>query len=255
MLLVAEGRSGSTLLGELAFLAARYGRVVDFSPAEEGVLVQGGGDSDDDNRLSAPAFLEGTGSLVLDHINRVAYVAASERSDVELTEEWAAAMGFNEVVAFDATDADGRPIYHTNVVMAIGTSFAVVCTEAIADASQRERVLARLRSASKEVVQISRAQMGQFCGNVLELLDGRGRPFLALSVSTPCSRLSTFERTTSAQPVQRRLQELTQEWKLSRLPQQLPTVQSDEQMPKDWSRLSFLARPLMPQLLTFAMAS
>lgn len=165
----------------VAFLAARYGRVVDFSPAEEGVLVQGGGDSDDDNRLSAPAFLEGTGSLVLDHINRVAYVAASERSDVELTEEWAAAMGFNEVVAFDATDADGRPIYHTNVVMAIGTSFAVVCTEAIADASQRERVLARLRSASKEVVQISRAQMGQFCGNVLELLDGRGRPILALS--------------------------------------------------------------------------
>ena len=166
----------------VAWLSSRYGRVVDFSPAEEGNVRIPHADADGaDAPAPAAAFLEGTGSLVLDHINRVAYVAASERSDVALASAWASTIGFSELVAFDATDADGRPIYHTNVVMSIGTSFAVVCAEAIEDDGQRERVLAHLRAGGKEVIQISRAQMEQFCGNVLELRDGRGRPILALS--------------------------------------------------------------------------
>ena len=124
--------------------------------------------------------LEGTGSLVLDRVNGVAYVALSERADASLAEEWAQRLGYREVVTFVSTDGAGGAVYHTNVMMAVGTDVAVVCLESVDD--ERER--ARLRAALERhhaIVDISRAQMAGMCGNVLELEDGRGLPVLAMS--------------------------------------------------------------------------
>ena len=115
----------------------------------------------------AGRFLEGTGSLVLDHVARVAYACRSPRTDESLVQEWARMMNF-EAVVFDATDATGRPYYHTNVMMWIGTRCAVVCTPAIA-ASDRERVCTKLREGERELIQIDCAAVGAFAGNMLEL--------------------------------------------------------------------------------------
>lgn len=86
-------------------------------------------------------FLEGTGALVLDRVNGIAYVAVSERADVEIAAQWATNIGYNEVVHFKATDINGHAIYHTNVVMAIGTDVAVVCAEAVEDEMERTNLL------------------------------------------------------------------------------------------------------------------
>eukprot|EP00242_Pyramimonas_sp_CCMP2087_P001000 CAMPEP_0198232004 /NCGR_PEP_ID=MMETSP1445-20131203/115499_1 /TAXON_ID=36898 /ORGANISM="Pyramimonas sp., Strain CCMP2087" /LENGTH=494 /DNA_ID=CAMNT_0043912651 /DNA_START=119 /DNA_END=1603 /DNA_ORIENTATION=+ len=129
---------------------------------------------------AAPKYLEGTGSLVLDHIGKIAYVAISERSDVKLAEHWADKLGFNEVVAYHCVDREDRAIYHTNVVQAVGTSFSVLVGESIRDASERKHVMAKL-NATREVVDISYDQMDSFCGNVLEVENDKGLPVLAMS--------------------------------------------------------------------------
>lgn len=133
-----------------------------------------------DEDKQPPRMLEGTGSLVLDRVNRVAYVAVSERSDAKAAEEWCEALGYERLVTFHATDALGRPIYHTNVLMAVGTSMAVVCTESVEDPKERQHLLATL-GQSHQVVEITREQMNAFCGNVIEVQDHRRLPCLALS--------------------------------------------------------------------------
>ena len=112
-------------------------------------------------------YLEGTGSLVLDHLQRLAYVCRSPRSDPRVLEEWSRELGY-EPVTFDATDVAGRPIYHTNVLLSIGERAALVGTEAIA-AADRDRVLDRLRATGRELIELDRRQLGQFAANVLEL--------------------------------------------------------------------------------------
>jgi hypothetical protein len=126
-------------------------------------------------------FLEGTGSLVLDRSGRVAYACLSPRTDGALLDTFAAALGF-EALPFTACDPEGRRIYHTNVMMALGTRFAVVCAAAVEDAAERARVLAALTKTGREVVAISREQMAQFAGNVLEL-DTPGGKRLAVSAT------------------------------------------------------------------------
>ena len=116
---------------------------------------------------SAERFLEGTGSLVLDQVARVAYACRSPRTDESLVHEWARLMNF-EAVVFDATDARATPYYHTNVMMWIGTRCAMVCTEAIA-APDRERVCAKLRGSERELIDIDRSAVDAFAGNMLEL--------------------------------------------------------------------------------------
>jgi len=116
---------------------------------------------------SAGRFLEGTGSLVLDHVARVAYACRSPRTDESLVREWALMMDF-EAVVFDATDERDRPYYHTNVMMWIGTRCAMVCAAAIAPAD-RERVCATLRNSGREMIEIDRAGVEGFAGNMLEL--------------------------------------------------------------------------------------
>jgi hypothetical protein len=112
-------------------------------------------------------YLEGTGSLVLDHLQRVAYACASARTDPELVREWADELGY-EPVLFSATNRAGVPLYHTNVALWIGQQVAMVAREAIAPAD-RERVLARLSASGREVLTITQAELEQFAGNMLEL--------------------------------------------------------------------------------------
>jgi hypothetical protein len=117
-------------------------------------------------------FLEGTGSLVLDHVERIAYACRSARTDESLVRAWCQRLNY-EPVLFDARGADGTPIYHTNVLMSIGSGWAVVCADAIAD-GDRARVLQRLRAAH-DVVEISIPMMAHFAANILELrVRGRG---------------------------------------------------------------------------------
>jgi hypothetical protein len=126
-------------------------------------------------------FLEGTGSLVLDRSARIAYACLSPRTHLDALGDFAQQLGY-EVVTFDAADAAGQPIYHTNVMMAVGSGFALVCSAAIGSAAQRAAVLARLTGTGHEVFEISLAQMQAFAGNVLELA-GAGGPVLAVSTT------------------------------------------------------------------------
>jgi len=115
-------------------------------------------------------FLEGTGSLVLDHERRLAFACRSARTDESLVIEWARLMDYEPVV-FDAHTEQGAPIYHTNVMLAIGSRWIVVCAEALAPAD-RARVLARLADECREVIQISHRAMHAFGANILELMAG-----------------------------------------------------------------------------------
>ena len=125
-------------------------------------------------------FLESTGSMVLDRAHRVAYACLSPRTDLELLAEAAQLLDY-EPLAFVAIDADGLPIYHTNVLMCIGRDFAVLCEEAIADAAQRDAVRARLEASGHELISIGLGQLARFAGNMLELEGPGGERLLALS--------------------------------------------------------------------------
>jgi hypothetical protein len=129
---------------------------------------------------AAGHYLEGTGSMVLDRANRVAYACLSSRTHLDPLGEFAQRMNYR-VVAFDAVDRDGVPIYHTNVLMNIGERLAVVCDEAITDDGQREAVLCQLRDTGHEVVRLSYAQLEAFAGNMLELRNNSGERVIAMS--------------------------------------------------------------------------
>jgi hypothetical protein len=111
-------------------------------------------------------FLEGTGSLVLDHVERVAYACRSPRTHEDVAREWAGELGY-QLEMFSATDVRGTPIYHTNVVMNVGTRMAVAAIDNI-DAADRGRIVNRL-GAAREVLPIDDAEMTAFAGNMLEL--------------------------------------------------------------------------------------
>jgi hypothetical protein len=124
-------------------------------------------------------FLEGTGSLVLDRVNRIAYACISPRTDVDVLGDFAQQLDY-EVVAFEALDAGGVPIYHTNVLMCIGTNFAAICSDCIREA-ERAAVVGTLRTTGHEIVDLSFEQLSEFAGNMLELRSVRGEPLIAMS--------------------------------------------------------------------------
>ncbi|HMK85657.1 MAG TPA: arginine deiminase-related protein [Steroidobacteraceae bacterium] len=130
-------------------------------------------------RESQGKFLEGTGSLVLDRPQRVAYASLSPRTDLDVLGEFAQQLDY-ELVTFEAFDHPAKPLYHTNVMMAIGATFAVVCAESIAGRRHRDDVHSRLEAAGHEVIEITRSQMREFAGNLLELSPARS-PLIALS--------------------------------------------------------------------------
>ena len=118
-------------------------------------------------------FLEGTGAMVLDHIARIAYACRSRRLDDDLFAEVCAELGY-EPVLFDATDVRGVPVYHTNVLMSVGTEVALVGTGMIRDPAQQVLVLDRLRASGREVVELSESQVQGFLGNCLEVTGHAG---------------------------------------------------------------------------------
>lgn len=123
--------------------------------------------------------LEGTGSMVFDHRHGRIYAALSERTHPELLRAFGRRSGY-EVLAFDTYGAGGKPIYHTNVLLAIGTEFAVVCADGVPDDSERLRLLEML-SEQRSVMVITREQMAAFCGNILELETSSGGRCIAMS--------------------------------------------------------------------------
>jgi hypothetical protein len=116
---------------------------------------------------SQSEFLEGTGSLVLDRVNRIAYACRSPRTHPRLVEEWSQATGYEPVV-FDALDRNGAPYYHTNVMLCIGQRAVILGAEAI-EPADRGRVLERLRASGREIIEIDRTAIEGFAGNMLEL--------------------------------------------------------------------------------------
>jgi hypothetical protein len=124
-------------------------------------------------------FLEGTGSVVFDHLARRAYAGLSPRTDAAVFEELCAELGYAGI-AFHAADRDGVPVYHTNVALAVGTRFAVVCAAAVPE-HERAALLAGLADGGRHVEVIGPAQMMNFAGNLLELRAHTGERVLALS--------------------------------------------------------------------------
>ena len=134
-------------------------------------------------------FLEGTGSLILDREHHIAYACVSPRTNPVALKIWADEMNYRYVL-FDGIDDNRQPIYHTNVMMHVGSRYAIVCLEAIADQSQRQTVIDSLQSTGKGIVNISFDQMRQFAGNMLELRNSEGKKILVMSATAKHSLTS-----------------------------------------------------------------
>lgn len=137
------------------------------------------------HREAEEKFLEGTGSLVLDRIQRIAYACLSPRTDMDVLGEFAQRLDY-EVVAFDAFDAAGAAIYHTNVLMSVGRRFAAICSECV-DPTRRAAVLGMLSTGGRAVLELSFEQMNQFAGNMLELRTESGGAVVAMSQAAHAS--------------------------------------------------------------------
>ena len=127
-------------------------------------------------------FLEGTGAMVLDRIHRKAYCALSPRASEELFIEFCEDFEYTPVIfrAFQKTDSELKPIYHTNVMMALGRTFAIVCLDTIEDKNERKNVLNHLKEDKKEIITISREQVDYYAGNMLEV-KGKEHSYLVMS--------------------------------------------------------------------------
>lgn len=125
-------------------------------------------------------ILEGTGSMVLDHIHQIVYACLSPRTEKSLLEDYAKEIGY-EAVVFTSLDEKEGEVYHTNVVMCMGKGFAVICLDTIQNAEEREYVTNRLKQTGNEIVDISLAQMNRFAGNMLQVENAEGKTFLVMS--------------------------------------------------------------------------
>ncbi len=147
--------------------------------------------------------LEGTGAMVLDHVGRVAYTVKSNRADPILLERFCTHFNYEPMV-FEARDEHGRDVYHTNVLMGIGTHYALICLDMIADLERRATVKARLEESGRTVIDLSHEQIAEFAGNAIEL---RGTDGLVLALSaraltalTP-DQISTIEANATLLPL------------------------------------------------------
>lgn len=125
-------------------------------------------------------FLEGTGSLILDRKNRLAYACLSPRTNPILLDEFCKEMDYDPVL-FTAVDGNGMEIYHTNVMMALGETFVVVCLDSVKDPEEKALLLHRFAETGKEVVEITLDQMLNFAGNMLQVGTKTGKPLLVMS--------------------------------------------------------------------------
>lgn len=125
-------------------------------------------------------FLEGTGSMVLDRENKLAYACLSVRTDEDVLNNFCMLTGYT-AVSFQAIDQTRFPIYHTNVMMCIGDKFAVICLDSIPNLTEKQMVKDRLTNTGKEIVEISFDQMNQFAGNMLQVKNKNGESLLVMS--------------------------------------------------------------------------
>lgn len=127
-------------------------------------------------------ILEGTGSMVCDHANRIIYACLSPRTDEKLLGKFASMIGYN-VVSFNCFDENGAVIYHTNVVMCVGEKLAIVCLDTIKNSDERNLLTKSLIETNHEIIEISIEQMNRFAGNMLEVHNNKNEKFLLMSVS------------------------------------------------------------------------
>lgn len=144
-------------------------------------------------------FLEGTGSIIFDHPNRLAYACLSPRTDANLLEDLCKKIGYQKVV-FHSMDANGQDIYHTNVMMALGETFVVICLDSVRDKAERQMLEEKFKETGKEIVDITLAQMNAFAGNMLQVRNLAGDPILVMSEQAHRSlkpeQIATLERHT-----------------------------------------------------------
>ncbi|HEK19888.1 MAG: amidinotransferase [Mucilaginibacter sp.] len=125
-------------------------------------------------------FLEGTGSMVLDRPNKIAYACLSPRTNAEVLKAFCDYTG-NKAITFDAIDQNGQAIYHTNVLMAVGSGFVVICLDSITNATEKELVIKSIQTTGKEIIDISFDQMNHFAGNMLEVKNTSGDTLIVMS--------------------------------------------------------------------------
>ena len=147
---------------------------------EEGFLIENVYDYTDAEQENI--FLEGTGAMVLDRVHRKAYCALSPRADEELFIEFCEDFEYTPVIfkAYQKVDGKQVPIYHTNVMMALGEDFAIVCLDTITDKSERKNLLHHLKEDKKEIISITPEQMCQYAGNMLQV-QGKDSTYLVMS--------------------------------------------------------------------------
>jgi len=139
-------------------------QIIDYSPWEQKAI-----------------FLEGTGAMVLDHIERIAYTVRSNRANQQALEHFCQEFNYTPII-FNACDHQGVDVYHTNVMMCIGSDFALIGSAMISSSTERTKVMSQLTRSKKTVIELSQQQIAKFCGNALQLMTNNG-PILALSQS------------------------------------------------------------------------
>ena len=149
-------------------------------------------------------FLEGTGSMVLDHQNKMAYGCLSERLNKEAFTYWCDKMQFKPI-SFKAEDNKAQPIYHTNVMMCMGNQFVVICLESIPNELEKQNVLESFLQTNKEVITISQDQLNHFAGNMLQVFDLFEKPHLIMSkrayTSLHVAQLKSLEKYNTLIPI------------------------------------------------------
>ncbi len=133
-----------------------------------------------ENHELAGKYLEATGSMILDRTNQIAYACHSDRTHPELFADFCKSMNFTPLL-FTAQDQEGKDIYHTNVMMAIDETLAIICLEALPNEEERARVEQSLKDSGKEIIAISFAQMNAFAGNMIGVKNAEGETFLIMS--------------------------------------------------------------------------
>ena len=130
-------------------------------------------------------FLEGTGSMIFDHDNKLAYGSVSLRLDEGLFRKFCSEFGFQPVVfhSYQTAGEERLPIYHTNVMMCVADQFVVICLDCIDDESERNNVIETIKNSGKELIEISEDQMQNFAGNMLQVHNKSGEKFLVMSQS------------------------------------------------------------------------
>ena len=128
-------------------------------------------------------FLEGTGSIIFDQDNKIAYGSVSVRLDEDLFREFCTKIGFKPIVfhSYQTIDQKRMPIYHTNVMMCLADKFAVICLDCIDDETERKQVVETIEKSGKEIIAITEEQMHNFAGNMLQLHNDKGEKFLIMS--------------------------------------------------------------------------